>query len=149
MQAFANQGFRGKQLEMLNLCRMWTRTITLSDLTTGFGRTLINGALSKTFQSQTNDTINWPHQHLPTKACWKLWERAILQSFIELMSRTEKLIQPLGPWLKIPDDWKWFFCPLQNVLIYAPDTTVNNWKVYQRLPGRTRVRRFERIDNYF
>jgi hypothetical protein len=40
MQAFTNHGYTDKQLKKLNLCRMWTKVITLADTTTGDGKLL-------------------------------------------------------------------------------------------------------------
>lgn len=111
-QAFLDAGYTPTERYHLNLCRQWSRTIRLSDLVTGDGRSIRTECLSGAFIVSHNDHFKWPKHGFPSLPCWKLWKTAILKHFcIPTEHYQRRLHTPLGEWYEEPSNWQWFYSP--------------------------------------
>jgi hypothetical protein len=113
MLAFLLHGYSAKNLHhMLNVCRLWVRAITLTDITTGDGHFLQKQCQDRTYRRPPLE-YEWPKTMQPNAHCWKLWLSAIATCFLRPDDPHKKLRNPLGKWTKLPSDWDWFYSPLQ------------------------------------
>ena len=141
MLRFLEEGYNPKELRLLNLCRKTTRTILISDLTTGDGLRLQQGWHLPSFQGQDNHNLDWPRLGPLTKTCWKLWESAIQKCFVKPDElHTQTLKQPLGNWTQQPTAWRWFLTENKDCLYHmqghntADRYTSNTQGIHTRRP---------------
>eukprot|EP00957_Ditylum_brightwellii_P196366 14961292-Ditylum_brightwellii.AAC.1 len=71
MKAFASAGFTYKELAVINQCRLFSRVVTLSDITSGDGKYIIADTLHDQC-IRTHFEYIWPHQGRPSSAEWKV-----------------------------------------------------------------------------
>jgi hypothetical protein len=138
MQAFVDNGYKNKDLRLLNLCRMWVQAITLADITTGNGLYLRSQTHNGDYLKQTIDNKEWPKGGAPDKHSWRLWETALQQCFLQPHATYKKLRQPLGTWKNLPIHWKWFHTADSDTLFEKEDT--NQWRLWTRNPGHRTTR---------
>ncbi|HEY9818173.1 MAG TPA: hypothetical protein V6D20_20565, partial [Candidatus Obscuribacterales bacterium] len=137
MQAFLNNGFRGKTLHQLNECRMYLRAITLADITNAPGDYLLHTALTGK-RSSVWHNYTWPRDppHI-TGGQWTTWRNALRTCFSNPYETTTKLLQPLGNMLQAtPDTWPWYYHVTSKTLY---ETTGDTWRTYQDPPRPTRT----------
>jgi hypothetical protein len=82
MQAFADNGYKTKDLPLLNLCRMWVQATTLADITTGNGLYLRSQQTNREYTKHTLNNKEWPKGGTPDKHSWTLWEAALNKCFV-------------------------------------------------------------------
>jgi len=80
MEIFQEEGYSSTQLKKLNRCRMYTQTITLSDVMTGYGNTF-NNTFKTEKQNQSRKIFVWPRYHQPGSSSRKLWRKALRKCF--------------------------------------------------------------------
>ena len=131
MDILTNASYKKSQIRMFNRCRLYARVHTVSDITTGDGRFLIPDiilgsnpmkAFHRSKQSQ------WPKQAEPTLQDCKGWLYALRT---QLTSRRDTLRQPLGRWLRIPDENHSRYEPSTNSVYIKQG---NQWNHYQKAP---------------
>jgi hypothetical protein len=83
MQAFADNGYKTKDLKLLNHCRMWVQATTLSDITTGNGLYLRSQQPDRAYTRHTNNKKEWPKGDTPDKHSWTLWDTALQKCFVQ------------------------------------------------------------------
>ena len=108
MDVFLKYGnYSVAELRLLNRCRMYLQVTTLSDITTGDGKFLADGALQGSESYQT-DNYDWPYQQKPPRAEWNAWAGEVRRHFAPIKDR---LSTPLGKWF-ITDEyytsWAWW-----------------------------------------
>lgn len=138
MSAFAKAGYRGNDLATLNQCRMFLRTITLSDLCTADGKYITYDAFHG--QPQTRQRVaGWPRRppYLSPQA-WSLWKQAIDKCFLRPHTAIRELRTQLGAWNNMATStWKWYFSPSETRLYHVEGPF---YHVYVRVThGRTRI----------
>jgi hypothetical protein len=79
------------ELRQLNMCRIYLRVISVSDMT-DFDGTRIKQSSYDGTRNHTHPTIRWPNQQRPTKRGWCVWQRCLLS----ISDHNRYLIQPLG-----------------------------------------------------
>lgn len=138
MQNFANAGYRNTDLASLNACRMFLKTISLSDLCTADGRFITYNAFHGIPQTRHREA-GWPRcpPSLPT-SFWSLWKRALARCFIKPHSSVREIRTPIGTWLpSAVTTWKWYFSPGETRLYHSEG---HLFRVYVRITsGRTRI----------
>lgn len=137
MQAFADADYRGSDLRSLNECRMFLKTISLSDISTADGRYITYDAYHGSQQTRIREA-GWPRRppSLPLSH-WNLWRRALEKCFLKRHTNRE-LRFSIGSWLPVSlESWHWFFSPAETRLYHAEGPF---YQVYARTSGgRTRV----------
>jgi hypothetical protein len=133
MQAFADNGYKTKDLKLLNLCRMWVQPTTLSDITTGNGLYLLSQQPDRAYTKQTINNKEWPKGSTPDKHSWTLWDAALHKCFVRAHDTYKKLWDPLGQWINLTYQWKWFFDQELDVLFERENN--NTWRHWTRNPG--------------
>ena len=100
--------FHTKQIIQLNLCRLYLKVATISDITMPDGKT-IDPSFEAGEPSLFTPTSNllWPYQVRPPESAWKLWKRA----YFIWSNEDGVLQQPLGRWTVPPSKqrMKWTF----------------------------------------
>jgi len=124
-QAFWNHGYRGKQLALLNQCRIWLQATTLADLVDGYGTSLLAPLLAGNKTRFHPSPYKWPQQGQLPSFAWLLWREAIQRTF---PTRTgNHLATSLGPWLLSSDVQKWFWNDTDLRLF---EQHLSGWKVW-------------------
>ena len=140
MEAFHTNGFNAQQLQQLNRCRHYLQVETLSDITDGTGNQISKQAYDGRKTTHSLHSHDWPVQERPNAKHWKLWRRALRNSFPRVNNISiGTLQQPLGPWIDgQKDQWLWFYSDVHQQL-YFRNTHNNTWKTYKRvcLHGQT------------
>jgi len=87
---FQANRLKDQEITLFNMCRLYLKVITLSDITSADGTYILQEAkCSSTLQGRSSNLL-WPNQERPPKRAWALW--------IHLLSMLEchgKLIKPL------------------------------------------------------
>jgi hypothetical protein len=123
MQAFADNGYKTKELRLLNLCQMWVQATTHADITTGNGLYLRSQQTNREYTKHTLNNKEWPKGGTPDKHSCTLWEAALNKCFVRAHDTYKKLRDPLGRWTNLPKQWKWFFDPGLNIFLKKKRTT--------------------------
>ena len=150
MPLFFQAGFRGKELLLLNQCRIWSNVISLADIVDGYGKTILPDALTGRWQASERP-IRWPHQAKMPPTAWKRWERA-LQQTLRLANRTH-LPQELhlGKWFSDGSAGDassgWFFSP-DDERLYHHDTSGCRFHPSTGPRRSTRRRRFQKTGQH-
>jgi hypothetical protein len=74
-------GLSTKYLQTQKWCRLYLRVFFLSDIATLKGDALAPWTISGSRSETCTSTWNWPIQHKPPKAAWKLWFTILNQTF--------------------------------------------------------------------
>ncbi len=100
-------GYGGKDLAILNQCRMFLQAIWLSDICTG-DRSAIQITAWQGKRSMLGESV-WPIVHNPIAFEWLQWQHALTR--LLSLDWWRKLSQPLGPWLPQDQPNRWFYKP--------------------------------------
>jgi hypothetical protein len=96
--------FNAFQLQCINLCRLYLRVITLSDLTTARGDQLTSYAINGERHPYQTSTLDWPMIPQPPSTFWSHWK-----IFLQHLCHSRRLLHPLGSWICQPHyPWTWF-----------------------------------------
>jgi hypothetical protein len=134
MVRFFARGYRRKELERLNNCRVHLRALLLSDLCTADGRLLTDDAMEVQPDPQRSSPFSWPRTH-----CWpKFQDQALWRSAsCKALSRStapQVLVQPLSPFLPSTSaTWLWNCSPSEQRL-FVP--TALSWAFCHVSAGR-------------
>ena len=104
-----SQQYTASHLKLLNMCRLYARVTSISDIVDGSGRKLhLQNRLKPDIWSH-NSAYKWPQQDIPPPRVWKLWVAALKYC---LASSGESITLPLGQWVVSPssflNEWKYF-----------------------------------------
>eukprot|EP00957_Ditylum_brightwellii_P174449 13282226-Ditylum_brightwellii.AAC.1 len=80
MVTFANAGYKGKELDLLNHCHLFLQATMLADMTLGSGRYMVADTF-KGIKIQTHSGIEWSCKSQPSQAYWMTWEVAVKLTF--------------------------------------------------------------------
>jgi hypothetical protein len=95
--AFLQRGFKGAMLRKLNMCRLYLRVETLSDIATADGRYIERWALEGRKEANPITYHEWPNQGEPGRQAWMQWRQALQQSFCG-GHLAHGLLHTLGAW---------------------------------------------------
>ena len=79
-------------LQKFNLCQIYLRALTLSDIATSSG-TEIDRHFWKGHRSSRKSSLIWPHQIRPSTACWAVWRKTLHLLFTDSVRSTTILPQ--------------------------------------------------------
>ena len=135
IEAFAAQGFKNSQLRRLNNCRKHLQVTTLGDITVADGSIILPDIKRGQLPSSSCSTFTWPRQPSPDDQSWKLWRKALKQTFEYQGSVTRTLRS---------DSWEplhtrrfnWFFNHHHGTLFHRLPT--NQWQLYRMSNRRGR-----------
>jgi hypothetical protein len=85
------------QMQLLNSCRIFLQVLTLSNITSMDGRTILPNYIKGIPSQDRISALKWPTQLRPPASAWNLW-RTVIAHF----STTGILSQVLGQWINIP-----------------------------------------------
>ena len=78
MQAFAQAGYKGKDLAILSRCRMFIKATTLADIVTIDGKAITSWAFDGKSSNNIRPHVQWPRQpDYLTSHYWRLWKTAL------------------------------------------------------------------------
>jgi hypothetical protein len=100
MEAFMHAGFKNKQLERLNRCRISLQATTLVDLVTGNGVKNIPLVFNGENPLKGQLIYKWTNQGPLPISDWRLWQRALKNVF--QLKHLGLLPVPLGRWTDSP-----------------------------------------------
>ena len=138
IRLFQQARFKGGQLQRLNLCRIFLKVVTVSDIATGCGMFISTSAWNGKVDGTRSERYDWPNQGEPSARDWDLW-RSALQ--VSLCSRQRVLQRRLGRWFANASA-RWYYDERSEQLFEAENDRV---LMYHRVPGRasrSAVRRF-------
>ena len=115
--AIHSPDFTDRDIRFINYCRLYLRSLTISDITLASGTKLAPGVISgmrTPFQSVS--TLHDAYQERPGSLAWRAWRR-----FLRLFSTSDgTLFQPLGPWTlphhKLRRTWPYLYSPSTDIL---------------------------------
>jgi hypothetical protein len=117
--------FMCHQLCQINQCRLYLQVLSISDISTANGRSLLPGILQGTRDDQRTSKLQWPVSH--HLANWSAWHL-----LLQHISTGGKLSQPLGEWVTVPHQpWYWFY-DKDAALILHFDSNKDQWLSYSR-----------------
>jgi hypothetical protein len=132
MDLFMTLNFSHSQLKLINNCRLFLQVLTLSDITSADGKTLLPNYTKGIVSTDRTSSLKWPEQTRPPPSAWTLWKTALAH-----ISTSEKLSTPLGRWTDITHlRWTWFHHGSQPIVYNL--TSNNQWLEYHpitTIPG--------------
>ena len=124
MEILDTAGYTTDELVILNRCRIYSKVVSLSEMTTGSGTSILPCWFQQN-RHRADTTYDWPNQGRPSKNDWNLWDTAIRTHIVKCL--------PVGPWtVSISgylDRWKWF---ISEDKLFKKCGSI--WESY--LPGR-------------
>jgi hypothetical protein len=133
MEAFTQNGYKGKALRGLNKCRLYLQCTNLADITNGKGNKILAAAIQCHRSALIEQKqYEWPIQPAPNQLQKLLWRKALHKCFT-LHHRTNVLRQPLGTW-HAPPSHLIRYDP-GNRMYYVP-TGDGRWQQVQKDPLR-------------
>jgi len=139
MRVFIRAGYRSKELEALNRCRMYTKDIFLSDICNATGTQLEQHRWTHAIPGES--TYTWPYYPKPTPTEWRGWQLALQRSLS--LGRNLQLPIPLGKWiLHKHHKHIWYYHAGEDALFHTTPDGTNRHGI---LPRRSRTKTFHAI----
>lgn len=116
MQILARAGYKGKRLAQLNRCRLFFKSMFLSDLTSANGRCFL-AADPRRYEATTkrDSRFHYPREE-PSADDWTLWYGA----WRKLTTNGWVLLRPLGRWQHGPTmAWDWLYDDIGGYVAYV------------------------------
>jgi hypothetical protein len=88
------QSFNPTQGKHINRYRIYLQVLTLSDIATADGKSLLPSAMDGLRDLQIHSTLVWPTQLPPAPQAWEQWWR-----FLSHFESSGCLTTPLDPWI--------------------------------------------------
>jgi len=132
MEAFQRAGVSTTTLKILNSCRLYLRVLTISDITDGYGESILDESLKgNVIHDIESSKYNWRKVNKPTVREWEIWKQFLFSVFT-IGSNSTTLKTPLGPWIQSDrDKYTWLYDLMKDSLykrlksgtyrVYLPD----------------------------
>ncbi len=150
MDEFVKFGFKGGELKQLNECRLSLSVLRLSDITTGAGTEILQDAYQGIPSSDNYAALefHWSKPPDPPKAWLTTWRAALRTCFMQPHRPDFKLSYPLGNWHSTtPKCYPWVWSPSQDRVYHVtPAALEYEITAFSKIPGRTRRRRYQKIE---
>jgi hypothetical protein len=152
MEEFIRFGYQGADLRMLNECRMFLKTVCLSELVTADGERIDEWAWKGTKKEQSLNQYQWPRiQTRLSNGHWALWRQGLQRCFLQNPSEDRKLRTRVGKIkLSLRPQWRWFYSEQEARLFHREG---GRWAVYSKTPSRVRrlrslkfIKQFQFVD---
>ena len=148
MEEFITFGFQGKDLQMLNDCRMFLQVTTLAEIMTADGARIADWAWTGMKKDHAFNQYQWPRA--PTKLSrphWTQWKSGLNRCFLLTANRERQLRQPLGPlFAALQPRWRWFYSKVEDRLFHLEGA---RWAIYSIVPSRVRRLRSKKFRQQF
>ena len=103
MTFFLESGYKRRDLEQLNSCRLYHQVFFLSDIVTADGSQIDAKYRDSARKMDRTSTWKWPRQGLPDRSAWRLWNNAL-----RFFEQGNKLRVQMGDWIIAPhQQWRW------------------------------------------
>ena len=111
----ARTSYCKKELQEINMCRLYLQVVTLADITEGNGNHITTYAAEGERDLSRISKWKWPNIPYPPSSAWAKWRGAINATF--LSGNTRSLTRPLRKWINVPhQNWIWFLDENYEVL---------------------------------
>lgn len=110
------------EIILVNHCCIYLQFLTLLEITKGGGEVILLNALSGKRNTTKLRSYSWPKQPNTTTDEWQIQKKIIWQVFC---FSSNKIQQPLGPWISIPEKM-WWSSPTQNSLYLRDVNIISN-----------------------
>ncbi len=110
MDYFISLKYKPKDLHDLNLCRIYMQALSLADITSADGKTIIPDCKLGRRLIDRRSSLSWPTQQRPSNSAWSLWTDALRH-----LEAGSILKQPLQQWIA-PSHQHWFWFIEQDSL---------------------------------
>jgi hypothetical protein len=140
-KVFIQHGLKGAALKRMNVCQLYLRVETLSDITAVDGRYIMSWAIDGRRTTEDIRHHEWLNQGDPGRQAWMQWHQ-VLESCFCSRCLAHGLLHALGKWTEsAPTSWQWWYS-LQEERIYRQ--LEGNWHFYsvRRSGWRTWQQRF-------
>ena len=137
MDLFLAKPIPKRDLIMINKCRKYLRVLTIGDIITGDGKSILRSI--KYGQHSTNITsrLSWPNQSDPGQKAWTTWRRAL--KTLETNHSLRPQFQPTA-WITTKQrTFNWFYHRGLDKLFQRANH--NKWHYYSKTIHRGRRRR--------
>jgi hypothetical protein len=114
------QRYSAAQITIFNQCRMYTRVIMLSDLTSGNGTQIDISILNGT--TQCTSQLTWPRVPKPRQQDWRIWKEILHRTFLVRGLTIHGLTNNLCP------------TPPCNTIDITPTPHLHLQQIFQTLP---------------
>lgn len=133
MDYFIALGYTASALGALNRCRIYLQIITLSDIVSADGSSIMPGVFHGIPLEDRVSTLKWPCQQRPPARDWELWSSAL-----HSLQPRNHLIQPLGEWTTHKSHQTWYWYKAQSCDTYYRRDLEDNWSSFTAVtqPGR-------------
>lgn len=116
--------FSYRQMQQLNNCRVYLQVLTLSNITSADGRTILTHYINGSPVLDRSSRLKWPKQLRPPAAAWTLWKTALAHVSTNGLSQRR-----LGPWTDSShQQWTWFQHGSQGIIY---QNTGEHWLEYR------------------
>ena len=132
-EAFFRAGVTGYHLKRANVCRLFLKVVTVSEILTGCGDFITKAAWNGSVDETRRSSYDWPNQGCPSISDWDLWRKALMMAFC---NSQRKMRFPLGRWTST-DQHGWFFDPSSDRLYCRNEASVT---MFPRSAGRATTR---------
>ena len=140
MAAFRDSGCSSDDLSRLNLCRKFIHATTLSDITSGDGKRILQQQFDGLRLPHHHQMYEWPNQGKPSNLDWALWQATLRKCFLNASSVTLRDTKKLGVWTTPPHKtWRWFYIPQADMLLFREQAS---WAIYKKSRTFTRSHKF-------
>jgi len=127
--AFVKYGVSIGDLKVLNKCRNYLQVMSVSDITTGDGKTIAKNYMDGRKDTSRRSNFEWRDEPRPGFNAWRLWAETIRSVFCKSDIGT-KLVKPLGKWINEEyHDWEWYHEPSSNTLYHVLERHSLQYKV--------------------
>jgi hypothetical protein len=125
MSLFADAGFAGESLRVLNQCRCFIQATTVADLVQANGDQLCEDAWWGRRNDSRRSLYQWPRTERPANQHWHLWRRALTRCLH--LGRSRHLSCNIGEWLPITrPSWQWWIDP-EDRLFHKEGAVWSEW----------------------
>jgi hypothetical protein len=133
-------GYTASTLGALNRCRLYLQIITLSDIVSADGSSIMDEVLHGIPLSDRSSNLTWLCQQRPPTKDWVLWSSAL-----RTLQPRNRLITPLGTWLTCESHQSWFWFKAANSpVVYRRDTN-DSWVSFRNLVNSQRFTRSSKL----
>ena len=132
-----NKTLQYYEYKTLNKCRIYLQVFTLADIVTGDGKRIQKNTWEGKKPTQLRPISNWPRWGKPSLAEWKIWRKAITNTFLQVTDRNLK--QYLGAWVHKPEN-KWSIDIRDETLWEEKD---KEWKCWKKVNRSYRLPRYK------
>ena len=134
-EEFIKFGYQGKDLRMLNECRMFLKVTTLAEILTADGERIEEWAWEGRKKQQSFNQYQWPRLQTRLSRChWTQWKYSLKRCFVLTANRERKLCCRMGNINAVlAKAWRWYYSEQEERIFHLEGA---RWAVYSKVPSR-------------